>query len=107
MLKAACLFGVALVLSSCGTLNLNKSETSLTPEERVLLMCEGWQNIFRRVDIRDQVGVATKAEISAINNARYVMNSTCTNYATPKGLSLEDLELTLARLIALSRSEAD
>lgn len=98
-LFCAVLLGVVVSCAPIGT------GARLTPESRVLLLCEGWANIFRRVNLRDTVGIATRSEISAINAARPVMNPTCLNLSVVSGMSLDDLEIMLADVIRTSRKE--
>ncbi len=99
ILLAPVFFG--LLVTACADI----SAPTLTPEERVLVLCEGWSNVFRTINLRDQINVAKPAEIAAINAARPIMNPTCLNLTPPSGFGLADIEVILIETIKASQEK--
>ena len=86
-----------LVLSGCGHL---PERSNLSPRDRLLILCEGWESVFSRVDIRDQVGFATKAEVKAVDEALPILNPICTQApADAVDFDIVDLEQVLLTVI--------
>lgn len=71
----------------------------ITPEQRLLIVCEGWKTVFREIDKRDQFGLATDAEVTAIENALPVIQPFCIGtYDQAPDASLVTLERLLLEI---------
>lgn len=65
----AALLAAGLILSACST--------GRPMEQRLQIACSSWANVFETAKTRRQMGLSTKAEITAINAARPLLNPVC------------------------------
>ena len=103
MIRSVLLLLVAITLSSC----LGAGKPSLSDNERLLLVCESWLSVFKRIDTRDQFGLASGDEIDAIETALPILNPICTqNLSTASGFDIYKLESALLAALQKTRGES-
>jgi hypothetical protein len=79
----------------------------ISPGQRLLIVCEGWNSIFSKINDRDDFGIATDAEVQAINTALPILNPVCTSdFTAASGVDLGTLEAALLAVILAERGEA-
>ncbi len=76
------------------------------PSRQVLFVCESWTSIFDRITTRRKFGLASDAEIKAINEARPLLNPVCTVEPEDRAaFDLVTLENALLAIIAAEKNQ--
>lgn len=108
-MKMLATLSVMLCLTGCSTLSdfMFGPDQDITANQRLLIVCEGWNSAFRRINDRDMFGMATEAEVKAVDTALLVINPFCTqDLLTAQGFDIQALERALVQVLTAGGDEA-
>jgi hypothetical protein len=101
-MKKVLLVSLATVaLAGCSTVsNFFSQEEEISNSQRLLIVCEAWGSVFRRIDDRDVYGLASDIEVKAVSTALPYLNAVCTQDVEAVGdFNVNLLEKAVVRVL--------